>query len=167
MENIGQTIVYQRKVCQVNDLIKNYRNDEDYYVLSPLYDKSLVMYVPATLFNKQARPIITKQAVEKLIDQIPDIEKVEIDEKLLEATYRDLFKTEKHEDLIRIIKTTYLRNENKAKRGLKTGEKDKTYFRLAENALYNELAIVLDKTPEDTKKYVLDRVQALSDEVDA
>ncbi|OYW86387.1 hypothetical protein B7Z17_00520, partial [Candidatus Saccharibacteria bacterium 32-49-10] len=63
--------------------------------------------------------------------------------------------SENHEDLIRIIKTAYMRGEEKLNRGQQRNEKDKQYFRLAEKTLYNEFAVVLDKSYEDTKAYVV------------
>ena len=48
-----------------------------------------------------------------------------------------------------------MRGEEKLNRGQQRNEKDKQYFRLAEKTLYNEFAVVLDKSYEDTKAYVV------------
>ena len=45
------------------------------------------------------------------------------------------------EDLIKIIKTAYIRNDNRLKNNKKISDKDKTYFEKAEEYLYNELSI--------------------------
>ena len=79
----------------------------------------------------------------------------------LENIYKDLFNSEKHVDLVKIIKTAYLRGEEKIEKGQSRSEKDKIFFRKAENALYSELAVVLGKSVEDTRAYVVDRVEAL------
>ena len=37
-------------------------------------------------------------------------------------------------------------------------EKDNRYFEMAEKYLYNEMAIVLNMTPEDVRNYVIEQV---------
>ena len=76
----------------------------------------------------------------------------------MENEYRSLLYTLKHEDLIKIIKTTYLRNKKRLESKRSVGEKDKEYFNKAEKVLYNELSVVLDKTYDETKKYVISKV---------
>ena len=63
-----------------------------------------------------------------------------------------------HEDLIKIIKTTYLRNEKRINDNKKISEIDDTYFKKAEKYLYNEFSVVLNKTFEETKEYVNNKV---------
>ena len=60
-----------------------------------------------------------------------------------------------------ILKTTYLRNDPRIKSNKKISEKDKTYFEKAEEYLYNELAISLGMSFEDTKKYIIHKVSEL------
>lgn len=83
---------------------------------------------------------------------MPEIECVTAENRTLENIYKTLLESKNHEDLIRIIKTAYMRGEKQS--GL-LNEKDKQYFRLAEKTLYNEFAVVLDKSYEDTKAYVV------------
>jgi len=67
----------------------------------------------------------------------------------------------KLEDLICIIKTSYLRNDERKKTGKKIGEVDDSYFKLAEKILYNELSISLNMSYEDTKEYVIESVEKI------
>lgn len=154
--------MYRRNVCKVSDIIKNFRDNGDYYKLTPCYDSSLVIQAPVNSPKCTFRPLLTKDEIDNLIKKIPTIECVDTNERALENIYKDLFNSEKHEDLIRIIKTTYIRGEIKAKKGQKRSEKDKIYFQKAEKALYGELAIVLDKSIDDTRSYIIERVTALS-----
>ena len=60
-------------------------------------------------------------------------------------------------ELIKIIKTTYERNNNRLLNNKKISEKDDTYFKLAEKYLYNELAISLNTTSEEIKNYIINK----------
>ena len=66
--------------------------------------------------------------------------------------------TNTHEDLIKIIKPTYLRNHERLNQGKKAGDKDLTFFKQAENYLYNELSYSLDKAYEECKNYIIEKV---------
>ena len=44
------------------------------------------------------------------------------------------------------------------KNNKKVSEKDNRYFEMAEKYLYNEMAIVLNMTPEDVRNYVIEQV---------
>ncbi len=65
------------------------------------------------------------------------------------------------ESLVKIIKTTYIRNENRKKNKKKLSEIDEEYFIKAESYLYNELSIVLNLSFEETKDCVIKRVSEL------
>lgn len=160
MYKIGDYLVYKRDVCKVKEIKEKYYNDIDYYVLNPISDLSLKINVPV---NNETllRNLISKEEINRLIKNIPNIETISIDDRMIESTYRDLLKTEKHEDLIKIIKTSYLRNKDRTDNNKKISEKDDNYFKLAEKFLYTEFSIVLNKTYEDTKSYVISEVEKL------
>lgn len=162
MLKAGQVIMYRRSVCEVVEVLKNFREDKDYYKLAPVYDKTLIIQAPVEGFEDVSRPLLTKTEAEALIDRIPSIDHVETEDRMLETVYKDLYGTEDHDDLVRIIKTTYLRGEKKAEKGQKRSEKDKEYFRKAENVLYSELAVALGKSVNETKGYVVERVAAMA-----
>ena len=66
-----------------------------------------------------------------------------------------------HKDLIKIIKTTYLRNKERLDNNKKTTDKDTYYFNQAENYLYNEFSVVLNLSCEETKEYIINEVNKL------
>lgn len=97
--------------------------------------------------------------LKKLVEKIPTIEPLKNNnEKNLEVQYKDMLNTCNHENLIKIIKTTYLRNEDRVNSKKRISEKDSTYFKLAEKYLYNELAISLNMTVDEEKDYIFEIV---------
>ena len=79
------------------------------------------------------RHIISKESAEKLINNIPNIELLKnIDDKNIENIYKNLIHNGTQEDLIKIIKTSYLRNQDRMNNKKKISDKDSNYFNKAE-----------------------------------
>lgn len=87
------------------------------------------------------------------------IEILNMENKLLENEYKKLLSDENHESLIKIIKTTYLRNKARVDSKKKVSEKDEYYFKLAEKYLYNELSVVLGMSYDKTKEYIINNLK--------
>ena len=155
-------LVYKKDVCKVKEIKKNIINGLDYYILIPIDDNSLTINVPTDNRMGWLRKIITKEETEKLINNIPNIEPLKnIDDKYIERTYKDLIYNGTHEDLIKIIKTSYIRNKDRENNNKKLSDKDTKYFKQAEKYLYNELSISLEMTFEETKQYIINKVNEL------
>ena len=161
MFNVGEYVVYKRDVCKIKEIKKNGFNNKDYYVLIPIDDNTLKIDVPMDNTNNLLRPIIEKNDVDSIIDSIINIPIINTENKLIENEYRQLLNSGRHEDLIKVIKTTYLRNKERTDMGKKIGDKDDLYFKRAEQLLYNEFSIALNMNYDDTKKYVIDAVTAI------
>ncbi len=156
MYKINDYIVYRHDVCKIKKIKKI--KDKDYYVISPIDDNSLIINTPVDNKMGYIRDILSKEEAKKIIDSIKDIKAVDsINEKNVEATYKELLNSYSYENLIKIIKTTYERNNNRLINNKKISEKDDTYFKLAEKYLYNELAISLNTTSEEIKDYIINK----------
>lgn len=160
MYKINDYIIYKREVCKVINVLPKYYKNQDYYLLSPLSDSSLTIKVP--IDNNSIRNLITKKEVLKIITEIPNISPVNTNDKNLENIYKELLSSNTHENLIKIIKTTYLRNKERIDNNKKTTDKDTYYFNLAEKYLYEEFGIVLNKTFDEVKEYIINKVEELS-----
>lgn len=158
MYKVGDFVVYRRDVCKVVGLSKKYRNDEDYYKLAPTSDLTLTINTSVMDSNKLFRPVMSNADAQKLIAGIKDINTIVSDENLLEPIYKDLVSSGNQEDLMKVIKTTYFRRENRPANGKKCSEKNKVYFRMAEKMLYRELAVALNKTYDETKEYIVGKI---------
>lgn len=157
MKRVGDYIVYRRDVCKIIDL-KKY-NNIDYYVLSPLNDISLHINVPVNNKLGYIRDLMSKEEVSNLISKISSIELIDEEDRRLEFKYKELLDSGNYEDLVKIIKTSYLRNKKRLDNNKKISEKDKHYFDLAEKYLYNEISIVLNKDYEETKRYLISAIE--------
>lgn len=159
MFKVGECVIYKTDVCKIKEIKKNYIGNQDYYVLVPIDDESLVISVPAENKLGVIRKIISKEKVEEIIKMIPNVELITFDnEKMFEQEYKKLLYSRNYEDLIKIIKTTYSRNSDRLLNKKKISEKDDFYFKKAERMLYSEFAVSLNVTYDEAKKYVVDSV---------
>lgn len=161
MYNENDYLVYKKDVCIVKEIKKSKIDDSIYYVLVPVSDNTLKIEVPAANRLGYIRDLISKEEVKRIINKIPNIEIIEVDDKNIENKYKELLQKGGFEDLIKIIKTTYLRNKSREENKKKLSDKDSHYFKLAEKYLYTEFSIVLNMSYDDTKKYIEDTVKKL------
>lgn len=143
MKQVGDYIVHRKDVCRIADIKKNHFNNIDYYLLIPIDDESLHIDVPVDNRMGYLRDLISKEEVATIIEKIPNIDLIVSDEKRLESEYKNLLNEGTHENLVKIIKTTYLRNKDRIDNKKKISDKDNHYFELAEKYLYNEFSVVL------------------------
>lgn len=155
-------VVYKKDVCKIEEIKTKYIDNKDYYVLSLVNDDSLKIKIPVG--SDDLRYVITKKEALYLIEKIPNIEKINTNDKAIENIYKELLLSGNLEDLIKIIKTAYLRNEERLQNKRKIGEIDDSYFKKAEKLLYTELSISLNKNYEETKKFVVNKVKELENE---
>lgn len=163
MLKINEKIVYRNDVCKVIDIVKKFRNDEDYYLLTPVNDTSLTIHVPISNSTENIRPLITKSEIEELIHKINEIPVIPISNMGRGAEYKELLSNGSHESLITVIKTAYQRKQMKAECNQKPSESDKQYFRQAEKLLYNEIGAVLNMSFDKAKEYIVDKVSQLEE----
>lgn len=156
MKKIGEYIVYKKVVYKILEIKKKYFNNLDYYILIPVNDNSLI--VKLSVENKEIRNAISKDEVENIINKMPNIDIIDSDERLIENEYKKLMMNGSYEDLIKIIKTTYLRNKKRLNNNKKIGDKDAHYFKRAEEYLYTEFGIALNMTNNEVRDYILDKI---------
>lgn len=161
MFQVGENVVYKKDVCLIKEIKKSRFNGQDYYVLLPIDDPSLTIEIPVENRSQQLRMLIDAETIEQMIQKIPEIPIIDCEDRLLESEYKALLSTGKHEDLVKIIKTTYLRNKARLDNKKKIGDRDDFYFQKAENYLYTECAVVLGKNREDMQAYIMDKVKSL------
>ncbi len=105
------------------------------------------------------RDVCVVKEINNIIDNIPNIDVIKCSDKYIENDYKSLMHSGRHEDLIKIIKTTYLRNKERTDNKKKVTDKDIMYFKKAEEYLYTEVSIVLGVSYEEAKTYVIDKVE--------
>ena len=156
MFKAGEYIIYNNNVCRIKEI----RNKE-FYVMNPVDDESLTITLPVD--NNSIKEVMNKKEALNLIDNILDVEVLDIDGKLLENEYKKLIKSDDIYDKIKIIKTSYMRNIIRENNGKKLSETDNNYLNKAEKVVYNELAISLNKSFDETKEFIMNTLKEKSE----
>ena len=108
------------------------------------------------------RAVMKKDEAMELIDSMKDMELLEIkDEKKRDEVFKEALRTYDCKELVKIIKTLYVRQEQKLAEGKKNTAGDEKFFHIAEERLYGELAISLGLEKKDVKEFVERRVADL------
>ena len=156
MYKINDYLIYKREVCQVKALTKI--NNQDYYILENKADSSLKISVPLKEETSLLRPLSTFKEITKSLDNIDNIKPLNLTDRNLEEQYKSLLQGNTLEDLIIIMKTTYLRNEVRKSNKKHLGDKDTYYQGLSEKFLFNEVAYSMQISYNDAKELVLNKL---------
>lgn len=160
MYQINELIVYGNSgVCRVLEIgvpdIAGIDKNKKYYILTPIYSKGSLIYTPVETSKIPMRRVITMDKAQELLESIPSIPTINIgNEKFAEEKYRSAISTQDCKELIKVIKTVYLRQQDKISEGKKLSQTDERYFKQAEDLLYGEIAIVLNMPREKMKTYI-------------
>ena len=169
MFNVGEYIVCGGNgVCKVENVgtldASGIPSDRLYYTLVPVYAHESKVFTPIDNQKIVMRPVISKEEAKVLIDNMKDIETLWIeDDKRREVVYKESLHKYDCTELVKIIKTAYLRQQSRLAEGKKITAADKKYFQMAEESLYGELAIVLELEKEQVKEYIIKHVESLED----
>lgn len=160
MFKVGEYVVCGNKgVCVVEKIttldIAGVDKEREYYILKPKYQKGSTVYVPVDAPKESMRRVIDREEAQKLIDTIQDVPLLAItNEKLSEQVYRESLKSGNCEEWVRIIKTIWLRKQERLQAGRKVTAVDAKYFHIAEESLYGELAVALDLERDEVEAYI-------------
>lgn len=160
----GEFIVYGNAgVCEVRDIttldMKGAAKNKLYYILSPRRHRDSKIFTPVEGNKTVMRAVLTKEEADILIDNIRDIEELWVgNDKLREEKYKETMRSCECRDWIRIIKTLYLRKQERIAQGKKTTAMDEKYLRMAEDNLYSELSVALGVPKEQMEEHIANRM---------
>lgn len=160
MFGIGEYVVYGNKgVCEVREIgpvnIPGMSSDRNYYTLSQVYTKGSTIFVPVDKEDSGLRYVLTKEEVKELIDDIPNIKPVWIqNDKEREQLFTENIRKADTKRLVEMIIALYERKERRIADGKKATSTDERYFHAAEDILYGELGVVLGIDKKEVKDYI-------------
>ncbi len=151
----GDLVVYRRDVCKVVRIAKSDFTGEKCYILVPYnqQDGSVKMQVPVSNRGGHLRDLVTEEQIRDLIAGTPDLEVLENKPANMKSQYSALMKGDSLEELVRIIKTSYARNEERIANHKRLASIDDEYLQKAEKYLYDEIAISLGMSFDESKAY--------------
>lgn len=164
MFSSGDTVVYATYgVCIIKSIEKRDFSGEDveYYVLQPVSDPKNTFYVPTAndQLRDKMRRVMSKEETQDLICSMSREELIWIeDEQERKAEYRRILDGGDRRELVRLIKTLYLRKQELLESHKKLHSADERALNDAENMLYDEFAYSLGIPREKVIPYIREHV---------
>lgn len=165
MYNAGDYIVYgQKGVCKVGDVthldMEMVNKDRLYYVLYPVNDERSKIYFPVDGNNSAMRKVMTDEEAKALLNEITDIEVLDTgDFKRQEEEYKKAVMGSDCRSLVRVIKTIYMKKQERTISGKKITATDARYLKQAEDKLYGELSFIFGKNRSDMEQFITDYIE--------
>jgi CarD family transcriptional regulator len=163
----GSYVIYGTTgVCIVQNIapldMKGASAERLYYVLEPCFHKGNTIFTPVDSGKVPLRAIMSREEAQSLIAEIPKIEEFwENNDKVREQKYKEKIRGCDPREWIRIIKTTYMRQQQRLSMGKKMTSLDERYGKAAEEYLYSELAISLNRSRDEVKKKIKEQIEEL------
>lgn len=150
-------------LCRIVDISHpedmNIDGNKLYYRMVPLSDEKANIYVPVERENLTFRKMLNEDEAWEVIRNIPRMEAVEIaNDKQREQEYKKAISSCSPKAWVSIIKTMYVRKQQRNAQGKKSTSMDDRYFKLAEDYLYSELALAIGKDKSEMRQLISDTV---------
>lgn len=164
MFEIGEYIVYGTNgICRVEDVCSSPYDKTDtrtYYLLVPVNNPmSSTIYTPVNNERVPMRRLMTKEEIEALIADMPQIELLTVPiEKHRREIYRATIGTLSPAGYVQVIKTVHRRRADLTAAHKHFPVTDLEYGRLAKHLLYSECAHVLGMAEDSVEQYITDRL---------
>jgi CarD family transcriptional regulator len=162
---LGDNVIYGANgVCEIDEITscKMAEQVRECYVLVPVFDRSLRIYVPTDndKLLKHIRFALTKDEAVRLIEEMPDMETMWIqNESARREAYRKIINKADLRELVGLIKTLYLKKIKRAETGKKLFVVDEVFLKSAEKLLYDELAAALEIKRDDVAGYIMRKIE--------
>lgn len=156
----GSYIVYGTKgVCRVEHVgninVPGIDSQRLYYTLSPVNERSGIIYTPVENPKVSMRRVISREEALALIDEIPSIESLWIpNEKEREHLFQKALLSCDCKEAVKIIKTLYLKKQKRLAAGKTATAMDQKYLQYAQEQLYGELAIALEMDKNQVEDFI-------------
>ena len=106
------------------------------------------------------RSVMTKKEAEKLLNEWDEIETLWVEnDKKREEVYKEALRSCDSRQWVRLIKTSYQRNQDRLKIGKKATTSDERYLHMAEDNLFGELAIPFKMTKGEAEDYFVTQIR--------
>ena len=160
MYNVGDMVMYGAfGICKVTAVEKRdfTGEEQEYYILKHINSEKNIFYVPTNndAALSKMHPICSKAEVDELISHMNSEGLIWIDNDIRrKEEYSRIIKDADKREIIRLIKTLYLRRKELAESGKKLRSTDENYLSLAENMLFEEFAYALDIDKSEVVEYI-------------
>lgn len=166
--NINDAVLYGLEgICWFAGISEKEINGKrnKYYVLRPVYNDKSTIFVPVDneKLIAKIRRVLSVDEIHALIKAIPNESTIWIeDDAVRREQYKKILARGDRTELVRLIKTLYLRQQSLKEKGRKMPVADERFIKDAEKLLHDEFAHVLNIDREQILPLILEQIQPCS-----
>lgn len=167
MFSVGDRVLYaSHGVCRIDEIrSENFSGvPKDYYILTPLDDPKMVVYVPtdSAMLTSQMRPLLSPDELEKLLQEGICAQPIEWinDPRARNEQFRQILQSGDRLRLFCLLRAVHERREQQIALGKKLYAADEVICQRAEKLLHGEIAAILHIHPSEVQQYIQSRLRA-------
>lgn len=169
MFSIGSYVVYASQgVCRIEEIRREDFSGtaKDYYILIPLDDPKMVVYVPtdAQALTAQMRPLLSPDELSELLRRgaAADTQEWISDPRSRNEHFRAILQSGDRLRLFCMLRSIHERREQQLAIGKKLYAADEMICQRAEKLLHGEIATILNIHPDEVHSYIQSQLRAES-----
>ena len=135
-------------------------HEESYYKLCPVDGSRSTYYVPVSSAHKRLRPLLTKEEIYDLIDEMKQGKEKEwcSDSRERRGIFHDILRSDDYRQIIQMMRSLHQQQARRAQGGRKLAAADEAAMHAAESRMYQEFSIVLNIKPEQVHRFIINRL---------
>ncbi|WP_343208128.1 CarD family transcriptional regulator [Anaerolentibacter hominis] len=165
MCKVNDIILYgSRGICEITQIaeLNMSGTSQNYYILKPVENRDSTIYVPVDneALKSKMRQVLSADEIHKLIQSMPTEDSIWIEnESERKEVYRKMIARGDRTELIQIIKTLYVHQQEQKEKGKKLHVSDEQYLKEAEKLLYDEFALVLNMRVDQVLPFIMEQIE--------
>lgn len=158
----SQYVVYRStEICQIGERVKRCfdgKNEVEYVTLQPTDSKGLY-YIPAEKLKDCTRPLLSRDEILALIDEMPSINGSWIDEKNdRKQSFTEAVKSGDYRLILPMLSAIYTERQRRSEHGKHLPAADEKAYETAISLLHKEAAYSLGIPQEDIEEFISERI---------
>ena len=165
MIKVNDTVLYgSHGVCTVAGTLTRQvgGREVEYFLLKPVFERSSSIYVPTqneALVSKMKR-ILSAEEIFEMIRSMPEEEQLWIENEAdRRRMFQEILNSGDRGRLVRLIKTLYLRQQNRLEQKKNLLMSDEKFLKDAERILYEEFAYVLKLERDQVLPFIMNQIE--------
>lgn len=142
-------------ICKIIDIKEDQKK---YYVLQTFTTPNTTIFIPVDneVLVSRMHKVLTVDDIKEIIQS----NTIWIQDKnRRKEAYKKIIMSGDRKDLVRLIKTLFLKKEELKQEGKHLSSMDDNYFKEAKRMLYEEFAIVLKIEPDQVVPFILNKIE--------
>ncbi len=166
----GEYVVYGgSEICRIDEIVQKCFDgvgEMNYYKLIPCDSANASYYVPCAHMEERVRPLLTKDEVFRIIDEMPRVKEQWISDKNeRRAAFGRTLHSSNYHHILSMMKGIYSEKQKRSRGGKQLILSDEKAFSAAQRMIRREFSFVLGIREEDIDGFIEKRIGAADERI--